>query len=224
MKLHKHQTGFTVVEMLVAISLTSFIMIATVTFLINTITTNSIDSARSDLLREAQLSLDVITRDIRLSASVDDDNRWVDSNSPNAGSTGGYGWTSADSVLILAKAATDENKDVIFDDPLNYITHKDNEVFFVEDGVLYKRTLAGDNVNNSALTTCPSSSASAACPADTQLAKNVTSFDVNYYDINDDAVDPALARSVEVTLTLSEIKYNTLIRASYSTRSVFRNE
>jgi prepilin-type N-terminal cleavage/methylation domain-containing protein len=223
-RLHADQHGFTLTELLAAIAITAILMIGVMTFLVNTIANNSVDTARADLLREAQLSLDIMTRDIRLSASVDSSNRWEDDNSPNAPSTGGFGWESDDDTLILATAAEDANDNILFQDISHYITYKNNVVYFLSDGSLYRRTIAGDIANNSATTSCPADEETPACPADRELVKHVSDFTVRYLDGDDLEVEASLARSVEVTLDLSREKYGRTIDATYSTRTVFRNE
>lgn len=107
------QSGFTVIEMLVACAVSGALLILIMSFITNTLINNTIDTTKADLLREAQLSLDSIGRQVRLSASVDEVNRWEDDNSPNAGATNGYGWTSDDSVVILASSATDSSDDEV---------------------------------------------------------------------------------------------------------------
>ncbi|MDQ3123951.1 MAG: prepilin-type N-terminal cleavage/methylation domain-containing protein [bacterium] len=224
MKTKIGQSGFTIIEMLVASAVTGMMLIMVMTFLVNTLVNNSLTEARSDLLRQAQLSLDLIGRDIRLSANVDDTNRWPDTNSPNAVATGGYGWISDNNTLVLAIAAEDNARNVLFEDSLNYITHKNNVVYFLENATLYKRTLVGDNPDNSSTTSCPAATATALCPADRELIKGVTNFTVQYIDGNDVEVDPSLARSVVASLSLQVTRYGRPVTADYEIRMVFRNE
>lgn len=219
-----NQRGFTIIEMLVAIAVASILMIGIMTFLTNTLVNNSIRTVRADMLREAQLTLDVLTKDIRLSASVDEANRWEDDNSPNAAVTDGLGWESDSDTLILATAAEDSNNDILFQDATHYITHKNNNIYYLQNGSLFKRTLAAPVTGNAATTTCPAASATATCLADRELAKNVSGFSIHYYNSLDEEVAAAEARSVEVTLTLSKEKYNRNVTAEYTTRTVFRNE
>lgn len=210
--------------MLVATAVTSLMIILIMTFLVNTLARNATDTARADLLREAQLTLDVMNKDIRLSANVDSINRWEDANSPNAAATNGFGWESDESTLILATAANDTDKNVLFSDVTHYITFKDNVIYYLNNGSLYKRTLAGEVNNNAASTTCPQAAATAACPADRRLVNNVSSFDVRYLNGDGNDVDPDQARLVEAEIRLEAVKYGRSITAEYKTRMVFRNE
>ena len=221
-KLHEH--GYTLVELLVACAITSILLIGMITFMVNSIANNSIREARADLLREAQLALDVIVKDIRLSANVDVNNRLVDINSPDAIATGGLGWESDTNTLVLATAAQDTSGNIIFSDPSHYITEKNNIIYYIVEDILYKRTLASDATDNDFISSCPPDIATSECPADRLSVDNVQSLTFRYYDATDTEVEPEFARSVEVDLTLRRERYGRPIEVTYSTRTVFRNE
>lgn len=215
--------GFTVVEMVAAVAITGILVVLIMTFLVNTIVNNSIRTAQADLLREAQLTLDLLARDVRLSANVDANNRWPDNNAPDA-PTDLFSWESGQDTLILAIAAQNTAREVLFEDAVHYITLKNNSIFYLQNGALYRRILAANHPDNRSRTTCPGSAASSSCPADTKLINDVTDFSVRYYNNDNEEVEPENARSVELSLTLSQIKYGRSITAEYSTRTVFRNE
>lgn len=177
-------------------------------------------SARTGLLDDAEQALDTVTSDIRLSGAADDNNRWPDPNGPSGNQ---YGWASGANQLVLAKIATDSSGNVIFSDPNNYITLKDNEVYYLNGGNLYRRTIASGESNDSSVTTCPPPGSSG-CPADTLVASGVTSFNVTYYDASENQVDPASARSVGLAITLVKSVDGKSLTANYSTRMVFRND
>ncbi len=223
-RIPSHQGGYTLMELMVATTIMSIMMVSVMTFMVNSIATNSLRFARADLLREAQLAVDVIVKDIRLSANVEGNNSITDANSPNAVSTGGLGWESDSNTLVLATAAQDTSDDIIFADAAHYITEKDNIIYYISSGTLYKRTLSSGVANNASTTSCPPADATAACPADRLNVKNVLSLAFHYYDATDAEVAPSLARSVEVDLTLRAIKFGRPVEVSYSTRTVFRNE
>lgn len=219
----RNQRGFTLIELLVAIAISGLVLVGIGTFLTNSMVDNSIRGARADLLREAQLSLDILTRDIRLSANADEANRIEDLHSPNAAATNGRGWLSGSDVLVLATAAEDNDRNIIFQDATHYITEKNNIVYFVEDGTLYKRTLALDVPNNRLSTSCPEADDDD-CRADIQLVEGVAAFQIRYYSNINEEVEPARARSIELTLSLQKIKFGREVNAEYTTRTVFRNE
>lgn len=218
------ERGFTIIEMLTASLVASIILIGMMTFMVNSMVNNSVTSARADLLREAQMALDVIVKDIRLSASVDVNNRISDDNSPDAVSTGGLGWESDLNTLVLATAAEDTLGNIIFADAAHYITEKNNIVYYVNNSELYKRTIAADIPDNDFVTSCPPEIATSLCLADRLSIDNVQSFTIRYFDSANNEVDPTAAKSVEVELGLYDVKYGRPVQATYTTRTVFRNE
>lgn len=219
-RLWKLQHGFTLVELSVATAVTGILIIIIMGFAVNSFAQISIDGARSDLLREAQISLDSVTQDIRLSSNAYELSSILDDNAAGGGDT----WTGSANTLILAVAAQDQNRDIIFADPLSYTSEKNNRVYFVSDDTLYRRTLAADVEDNAVSTSCPADQSDDDCPPDSKLASNVKRFVVRYFDGNNATVAPNQARSVEATLELETVKYGKTINAEYSTRTVFRNE
>ncbi len=214
--------GFTLVELLVTTVLISIIGLALASFVANWLQAATLAQSRTELLTNAENALDTVSNDIRLSGGADLNNRWSDDNAPSA-PTNLYSWQSSGGTLVLAKAATDSNGDVIYSDPNKYISEKDNEVYYLSGSTLYRRTLKSDNANDAATTSCPPPGQSG-CPADKTIATNVTSFSVQYYDANENIVTPTSARSIELDITLSSTKSGHTISASYNTRMVFRNK
>jgi hypothetical protein len=124
---------------------------------------------------------------------------------------------------VLAKAATDSSNNILYSDASKYITEKDNEIYYLSGSTLYRRTLATNDNNDVAVTTCPPPGSSG-CPADKTIATGVTSFSVHYYDANETIVTPTSARSIELDITMSSTQDGHTISASYNTRMVFRNK
>jgi prepilin-type N-terminal cleavage/methylation domain-containing protein len=217
------QDGFTIVELTVAITVTTILLMIIMNFFANYLTQYSVDQLRGNLLAEAQTALDTISEDIRLSASADDTNRWQDQYAPNAPGNL-LSWQSDGDTLVLATAATTSTNDIIFADATEYISEKNNNIFFVADEKLYKRTLASPVAGNSAVTTCPPVNASTSCPADKVLAENVKDFSIRYLSSEDLEVTSTDARSIELTLDMEATHFNKVLDASYTTRMVFRND
>lgn len=225
MKLSRmNQRGISITELLVTCVVISIISVVIVDFLGNWTKQHAISETRSALLAEAQNALDTVTDAIRLSASADQNNRWPDDYAPGAPSNL-FSWASDADTLVLASAVENNDGDIVFSDPLNYTSQKNNQIFFVEEGVLYRRILAAPVEGNALTTSCPASTASALCPADRNLAEGIVSdFNVKYYNGLNEEVVPTDARSIELSITMGANRYDQLISETYSTRMVFRND
>jgi type II secretory pathway component PulJ len=213
--------GFTLVDAMLAVIVSTLVIITVTTYVMSNIQQSAEASTRDTLIKETETSLDLMAKDVRLSANADQDNRWPDSNAPGGDQ---FGWQSDDSTLVLATAAQDSADDVIFSDPNNYITEKNNIVYFVKDSTLYKRIIADPVSGNKAVTTCPSDSASSSCPADKELLHDVSLFDVTYLNGQNQEVSPTDARSIEVHVEVEKTSFKKPVEADYTTRMVFRND
>lgn len=221
-RLKNSQRGFTLIEVMVATVVAGMLIVLVMTFLVNSVAKNATETARADMFREAQLTLDNIGREIRLSATADEQNRWEDDNAPGAPANK-LSWESDGDTLVLATAAMDASQNILFADPLHYVSSKNNNIYFVEHNTLYKRVLADPATENAAETTCPADP-NDACPDDRELVRNVAGLSVKYFDNENQEVPPATARSVELTINLETVKYGKTLRADFTTRTVFRNE
>ncbi len=221
LKIREH--GFTIVEALVVLVVTTILVLVITNFMLSSTQQSLLAGARDSALKETAQSLDLAANDIRLSANADDHNRWPDENSPG-GAGNQFGWQSNGSMLVLASAAQDHSGNIIFSDTKNYITQKNNVVYFVKDGTLYKRTIAAAVDGNSAQTSCPPASASDDCPADKELLHDVRAFTVTYLNGQNQVVPPTDARSVELGVTVTKKVFGQTQDISYKTRMVFRNE
>ncbi len=223
MKVRRSVGGFTLVELLIGLSVTGLLIALIIGFMLNSLTQYGVAGARAELLNEAQIALDITTNDIRLSANADQNNRWDDNNAPDAPADK-LSWQSSASTLVLATAAENTSGAIIFSDPAQYISQKNNSIYFVNGGNLYKRTLAAPVTGNAAKTTCPAASATTNCPADRKLLGNVDTFTVTYYNDQNQEVAPDEARSIELYVKLRVERYPESVLAEYKTRMVFRND
>src|SRR5690606_16484329 len=102
-------------------------------------------------------------------------------NAPNPDNS--LSWAASENTLILATAAQDSQGDILFSDPAEYISHKNNVIYFLQDDILYRRTLRAPVDDNVAATTCPADAATPTCPADKiMLNTKVDKFIVRYID------------------------------------------
>lgn len=218
-----NQSGVTLVELMTTTVIISILSVVMVNFLGNWYQSYAINQTRTNLLADAQNALDSISDMARLSSSADQNNRWQDPNSPGAPANQ-LSWQSSANTLVLASAVEDKSGSIVFSDASNYTSQKNNQIYFVRAGNLYRRTLAAPVANNKLKTSCPQSLATTSCPADKRLASNVSSFVVKYYNAENQEVVSTNARSVEVTVVLQKLSYKQQITRSYTTRMVFRND
>ncbi len=216
-----NQRGFSLVEMLITITLVSILSLTVANFIANWLQISDIAQARTALLTNAENALDKVSADIRLSGNVDQANRWADANAPGGSQ---YGWQSNNTTLVLARIATNNQNEVIFSDASQYIPEKDNIVYYVSGKKLYRRVIAANDPNTAAITTCPPALATASCPADSKVGEDITAFSIAYYNADDQIVGPDDARAVQLSITVSQTKGGEPVSATYTTRMVFRNE
>lgn len=215
--------GLTTIELTIAISVVSTLSVVVFLFFATNMRQFAITDARSDLLNEARVTLDAINEDIRMSAIADENNRWEDENAPDPDDM--FSWASDSDTLILATAAQDSEGNILFSDPAQYISWKNNSIYFIQDDVLYRRLLAAPVAENAAVTSCPAAQADDDCPADrVMLNRKVDKFIVRYIDGDNNEVAPTEARSIELEIRLSRHVYGQDVSAEYKTRMVFRND
>lgn len=215
----KNQSGFTLIELIIVMLVMSILSLSLAAFITDWLVVSGQENANSALQSTAESALDQVTTDIELSGSVDQTNRWPDPNGPG----GIYGWQSGSQTMILAHIATNSSGNVIFIDSSDYITQKDDYIYFLSGSTLYRRILSSGTSGDTAVTTCPPAIATSSCPPDTTIATGVTSWSVSYFDASNNSVTPSDARSVQLSITISTTYAGHTVKASYTTRMVFRN-
>lgn len=221
-QLRGNQSGLTIPELIIALAITAVLTTLVVSFSVDKLQQSSLQNYKYELLTTAQSGLDQIANDVRVASAADTNNRWQDANAPGAPANQ-LSWASNSTTLILAIAAQDKNHNIIFDDAHDYVSAKNNVIYFLSGGSVYRRVLAESVTGNTAATTCPASKATASCRADGQVLQNVSAFSVQYYDGENQIVTPSNAHSVQLSVTLKVHKYNQDVSVSYTTRMVFRN-
>lgn len=213
--------GTTVVELTVTMVITIVVATGIMIFMVSGLRNYSAASAKANLLGQAQTAVGRMSEDIMLAATADANNRVDDANSPIIGNPNS--WASDADTLILATAVEDQSGNIVYADSVEYISHKNNIVYYLNSGKLYRRVLAAAVTGNKAKTTCPPAAATTSCPGDTLMLEDVSSFAVSYRDHLNQTVVPDEARSVEVSVTLQSKAYSSAT-VSYTTRTVFRND
>lgn len=217
------QSGFTLVELITSITLIGILTAMVVAFGVNGLANYNYTYNRSVLLDQAHLGLRNINEAILQAASADNHNRIEDYNGPGAPGNL-FGWQSDGDTLILATAAEDNDGNILFQDESQYISYKNNVIYYLDGGDLKRRVLAADVPDNKAVTTCPAAAASSSCPEDTTIAEDVDNFEISYFNSQNQEVSPENSRSIGLDITLSKEVQNRNISADYATRTVFRND
>jgi type II secretory pathway component PulJ len=218
------ESGLTIVELSIALVITAILATIMIAFSVDKLEQNAIQNTQYDLLTNAETGLDTVANDIRIANSADDNNRFPDPYAPGAPSNE-LSWASNSTTLVLAIAATDKSRNILWQDAHDYISYKNNIIYYLSNGTLYRRVSADPSITgDSAIDTCPVAHATSSCPADGDILDNVSSFSIQYYNAQDQQVDPASARSVQLSVTLLVHKYNQNITSNYTTRMVFRND
>ena len=220
--LHDDESGLSIIELAIALAITAFLMTIVVSFSVDKLEQNTIQNTQYQLLTNAETGLDRISADVRVASAEDDNNRYQDPYAPSAPSNE-LSWASNGTTLILATAATDNKNNVLWSDAQDYVSDKNDIIYYLKNGSIYRRMLADPVAGNAASTTCPPANATAACPADSDILDNVSSFSVEYFNSENQQVTPSNARSIQLSVILSVSKYNQNITANYTTRMVFRN-
>lgn len=218
--INDNQQGYTIPELIVAISLFGIISVAFLGLMTNYFASITRNNMFIDMTTNSQNLLRSTVEELRYSAGVRQTNAISDPNGP----PGGWNTSNAAFVIIIAKPAQNASGDFIIDtatgSPFN------NELVYFKSGTdLYRRTLANSAATgNTAETTCPPPSASPGCPADTKLIEHMDDMVFTLYD-QDDATttNPLLARSVKINLSMERDTFGDPLTLQNSIRATLRN-
>jgi len=211
--------AFTIVEMVLALTVATIMsgVLLMVTFRFYT---NAVQSQQTaELALESQTLLGQLTEDLRLSAGVNAINTITD-----AYKTGGWVTSDASNVLVIASPAVDSDQNIIYDVATG-APYNNEYVYFLANGVMYKRTLKNEAATgNVANTTCPASSASATCLQDRIFSEHASELSFIMYDSNNTVVtDTTQARSLQITVDFARNVFGKPITLSNTTRITQRN-
>lgn len=216
---HNKQRGFTIVELLIAVSVASIASILILSAFVYMYGSLLREQTRAQMVLESQVFLKRMVDDIRVANQMLTTNNLSDAYEPSGG------WLTSDpaNILVLTQPVTDENKDFIFDTTTGY-PYQNEVVYFGSGASMYRRTLANDSaVGNSAITTCPANTVG--CQGDVKLLDNLQNMLFIFYDINDVVTTvPENARSVELSINLTKRVYGETITIANKTRVTLRNE
>lgn len=191
--------GFTVVELLVVISVLAIIGVA----FLGVVTSYFVVINRTNKLTEMTVSSQNLLRstveNIRLGDGVRQTNQITDANAPS----GGWNTSNTNFVIIIAVPAINVAREYIVD-PVTGSPYMNELVYYKSGTTLMLRKLAHPNaIGTTLMTSCPPASETPSCPADTELAEYVDSMIFALYDQDGAATTtPADARSVKITLNM----------------------
>jgi prepilin-type N-terminal cleavage/methylation domain-containing protein len=213
------QHGFTIVELLIAVSVASIASILILSAFVFMYGSLVREQTRAQMVLESQAFLKRMVDDIRVANQILTTNSLPDAYEPSGG------WITSDpaNILVLTQPVTDENKDFIFDSTTGY-PYQNEIVYFGSGTSMYRRTLANSGATgNVAITTCPANTVG--CQGDVKLLDNLQNMLFVFYDINDVVTTtPENARSVELSINLTKRVYGENITISNKTRVTLRNE
>lgn len=215
-----NQRGFTIVELVMSMTLISIMSISIFAIYENYLSTMTRNNLTVDMTVDSQNLLRATVEELRYGAGVRQNNSIADVNAP----VGGWNTGNTNFVIIIATPALDPSGNYIIDaatgNPYN------NELVYYKSGIyLYKRTLANPSAsNNKTTTSCPPASATPICPADKLLIEYVKTMTFNLYDQDDiSTINPLIARSIRINLTLERDTFGQPLVLDNSIRVTLRN-
>jgi prepilin-type N-terminal cleavage/methylation domain-containing protein len=216
---YNSEKGFTVVELLIAISVASIasvLMMYAFVFMYGGLLK---EQARSQMVLESQVFLRRMVEDVRIANQILTTNSLPDNYEPS------NGWITSDpaNIIVITQPVIDADKNFIYDGATGY-PYQNEIIYHGSESNMFRRTLAnGSALNNAANTTCPVGTA--ACQPDIQLSSRLQNMQFVFYDINDEVTTiPENARSVELTVNLADRIYGQNLEVRNKTRVTLRNE
>jgi prepilin-type N-terminal cleavage/methylation domain-containing protein len=146
MSLWQQERGYTLIEMLVAISISTMLILAIGSYAANSVVGSNQDYNKTLVLTNAKEAVGIVARQIRLARSVLANNTLPDDHAPSAPSDL-YSWSGAAGTgtsLILAVPSRAASGDIIYIDGMHTQMYTDNVIFYLDSGSkrLYRRWIA----------------------------------------------------------------------------------
>lgn len=218
-RLRGQQDGFTIVELLISISVTGILMVGVLAATTNYYVLITRTNIRIDMSNDSQNLLRSTVEAIRYGAGVRQSNTITDANAP----VGGWATSNAAFVIIIAVPSKDSLGNFITD-PATGSPYTNELVYYKSDSILYRRTLANPGATgNTTATTCPPPGTSG-CSADTKLLENLSDMSFVLYDQDDIITTTATeARSVKINLSMARDTFGEPITINNGIRVTLRN-
>lgn len=205
---------------MVVISIASIVLVAVTSISIYIYGDTLRGSIRARLGGESQNILRSVTEELRQSSSIRTTNTNPDPNAP-----GGI-WTTSNEnlILIISTPALDTSNNFIMNAQTGY-PYQNEIVYFVSNGILYKRYIANQSATDNRIrTSCPQNASSATCPPDIEMTSHFKAMSFVFYDQNNDVTtDIPVARSILLNIDLERQVYGEPVTFNNSIRITIRN-
>lgn len=217
-----NQSGVTVVELLIYIVLITIVGGFVFTFGFDLYVSNIKTSVRAEMSIDTSNIFNQMSTEIRLGSNILNTNTISDPNAPNEG------WQTGNTqqTLVIQSPVLDSSNEFVLD-PASGIPYFNEFIYFLDDGILYKRILANtDASENSEKTSCPQDLSSETCPPDRIFTADPVSMDFTFYDQDDVTIsgtDFTGARSIEISVDIERNVFGELIQYSATSRATMRN-
>ncbi|MEX2006583.1 MAG: prepilin-type N-terminal cleavage/methylation domain-containing protein [Candidatus Saccharimonadales bacterium] len=214
------RAGFTIVELVVIISITSILSLAFFSAAYSYFELIYKNNALIDMTVSSQTLLRSTVESLRLGDGVRQSSSITDPNAP----ADGWDTSNDDFVIVIAVPAINAARDYIID-PSTGSPYMNELVYYKNAATLMQRSLAHpDAAGNSLKTSCPPEEAVSDCPADKELAEYVDSVSFTLYDQDDGlTTEPLQARSVKIDLVMKRKILGYEISLDNSVRATLRN-
>ncbi len=215
------ETGFTITEMVISITVSGFLAAAIFTATFFYFVNVSQSQTTTELALQSQSVLSQLTDDIRLSDAISSTNLVTDANAP----VGGWHTSDPSNIIIVESPAINSSRNIIYDDSTGF-PYRNEYIYFLSGTAIYKRILANSMaVGNTAKTTCPANKVTSSCPADRLFTSDSKNLDFTFYDSqNNTTADAASARSVSFEVDMARKSYGKNITLNNSTQITLRNQ
>lgn len=193
------QDGFTLVEVLVVISVTAILMVTYLALVSNYFVVINRTNQLSEMTVESQNLLRSTVENIRFGDGVRQTSSLPDSNAP----AGGWNTSNTAFVIIIPVPALTVDREYIIN-PATGSPYMNELIYYKNGSTLMERKLANPSASgNNFQTTCPKNLASSSCSADIVLATYVNTMVFTLYDQDGATTSTAAAaRSVKISLNM----------------------
>lgn len=195
---HKRSQGFTLVELIVGMTIAGILSIALIGVVMTWVQQYAAASMRNSMLADTQTASHKISDDIRKSTKLLAENAAADSNAPSAAGK----WTSSANTLVLAQTPRTSAGAALYDNATTFTGTPDSIVYYRNGTTLYRRTVPANYTGNATLPllTCTVSTIGG-CPEDIKILDNVSSLAFTYLNSSGTATTTA-SQATAVSLTI----------------------